>query len=343
MFNFLTRGKWPFYKVLLACLLTGIFTYAISQQFNRQKKPRSSYLPAETRNPAYRTIRLKEYKFIQPILMTEGNEDTTQFTALRNFIVTATQRIKESDKDFEASVYIKTYDDGNWTAINPAATFDPGSILKLPVLIAILRKAEKNPGILDEKILFDKPHVTDIKPSIVEESLKPGTRYSVKELLYHLIVNSDNEADYMLFHFLDKETVLKVFSDLEMSVPDPSQSSVKMNCKEVSKFLRVLYNSGYTNPRLSEFTLGLLEKSRYKDGMRKGIPDDAMLVHKFGERGYANSTFQELSETGIIYLGDHRLLLTIMTKGNDQKKQADFIAEITSQACAWMKSRPANS
>ncbi|MFN8152849.1 MAG: serine hydrolase [Bacteroidia bacterium] len=343
MTSFLKGGKWPLYKVLLACLLTGIFTYGISQQLQKARKPREAYLQPEAKNPTFRTIRLKDYKYIQPIVMTEISKESDRFNVLKDQFKETIQRRKADDKDFEASIYLKSYDDGSWASINPEATFDPGSILKLPVLIAVLRKAQLNPGILEERILFDKPHVANYRQNIAEESLTPGNRYSVKELLKFLLVNSDNEADYLLFNFLDRETILKVFSDLEMQVPDPNQSTVKLNCVDVSKFLRVLYNSGYTDPKLSEFTMQLMEQSKYHEGMYKGLPDDATLVHKFGERGYVNTSFQELCETGIIYIGEHRMLLTVLTRGNNQKKQAAFIAEITGQVCNWIKSNHPNS
>ena len=77
-------------------------------------------------------------------------------------------------------------------------------------------------------------------------------------------------------------------------------------------------------------------------GMKKGIPHQATLVHKFGERGYPNSTFQELSETGIIYLNNERILLTIMTKGNNQQEQAELISAITQKTCNWVENSKIN-
>ena len=157
-----------------------------------------------------------------------------------------------------------------------------------------------------------------------------------------MIVDSDNEANLLLYSFIDAETILKVFTDLDMTAPDPNQSAISMNCIEVSKFLRVLFNSGYTLPELSEYSMQLLSQSTYSMGMKKGIPQNATLVHKFGERGYPNSAFQELSETGIIYLNNERILLTVMTKGNNQQQQAELISTITKNTCAWVENSNIN-
>jgi hypothetical protein len=80
----------------------------------------------------------------------------------------------------------------------------------------------------------------------------------------------------------------------------------------------------------------LLSESTFTEGMKKGVPENALLVHKFGERGYPNSTYQELSETGIIYINNERVLLTVMTKGNNQQQQAQLIADITKSTCDWI-------
>ena len=335
MKTLLKGGKWPYYKVILACLLTGAFSFAISHQFH--KTP-----PTPTANPpAGKQLvltRLKDYKFIQPLLLSDMTDPDPGMNGLMTEIESTISSYHQKDTAYRASVYIRDLNDARWNVLNQEEKYDPGSILKLPIMIALMKKAESDPGILEQQILYQgterKLPTQTIKPT----SIQPGTVYKVKDLLQFMIVESDNEANMLLFNFLKPEVVLKVFRDLNMEVPDVSQPTVYMKAADVSKFLRIIYNSSYTNPRLSEYAMELLEKTKFKDGMKKSIPGDALLVHKFGERGYPGTSYQELCETGIIYLNDQRVLLTIMTKGNNQRDQAASISEITRKVVNRMQS-----
>lgn len=327
MKTLLKGGKLPYYKVILACLMTGAFTFAISHQFH---KPSPS--PPTSQSTAGKQLiltRLKDYKYIQPLLLSDLSEPDEGMQELMTDIQQSISSYQIKDSAFKASVYIRNLTDGKWNVINPNEKYDPGSILKLPVMIALLKKAESDPTLLDQQILYQGTERKLPKQTIEPTSIKAGSVYTVRELLKFMIVESDNEANMLLFNFLKPDIVLKVFRDLQLEIPDVYQPTLYMNVADVSKFLRVIYNSSYTDPRLSEYSMQLLEKTKFTEGMKKSIPGNAMLIHKFGERGYADTSFQELSETGIIYLNDQRVLVTIMTKGTNQSAQAASIAEIT--------------
>ena len=335
MKTLLKGGKWPYYKVLLACLMTGAFTFAISHQFHK-----SPPAPHSSPSPSKQLIqtRLKDYKYIQPLLLSDLSEPDDRLQELIRDVQQSISIYQSKDTSYKASVYIRNLTDGKWNVINPSEKYDPGSILKLPVMIALLKKAEADPSILDQQILYQGTERKLPTQTIQPSSIQAGTIYKVRDLLRYMIVESDNEANMLLFNFLRPDIILKVFRDLQLEIPDVSQPTVYMNVIDVSKFLRVIYNSSYIDPRLSEYSMELLEKTKFSEGMKKSIPDNAMLIHKFGERGYPGTSFQELSETGIIYLSDQRILLTIMTKGNNQSAQAASIAEITQKVVSRMQS-----
>lgn len=336
MKTLLKGGKLPYYKVILACLMSGAFTFAISHQFH---KPSSS--PSTSQSTAGKQLiltRLKDYKYIQPLLLSDLSEPDDGLQELIRDVQQSISIYQSKDTSYKASVYIRNLTDGKWNVINPSEKYDPGSILKLPVMIALLKKAEADPSILDQQILYQGTERKLPTQTIQPSSIQAGTIYKVRDLLRYMIVESDNEANLLLFNFLRPDIILKVFRDLQLEIPDVSQPTVYMNVIDVSKFLRVIYNSSYLDPRLSEYSMELLEKTKFSEGMKKSIPDNAMLIHKFGERGYPGTSFQELSETGIIYLNDQRILLTIMTKGNNQSAQAASIAEITQKVVSRMQS-----
>ena len=55
----------------------------------------------------------------------------------------------------------------------------------------------------------------------------------------------------------------------------------------------------------------------------------------FGENNTADS--KQLHESGIIYLGTHPYLITIMTKGTDLNKLPDVISSLSKDVFNYMK------
>jgi beta-lactamase class A len=71
----------------------------------------------------------------------------------------------------------------------------------------------------------------------------------------------------------------------------------------------------------------LLEKCEFKGGIVNGLPSDVRVVHKFGESG--TPVEMQLHESAIIYDKDKTYLLTVMTKGKDNKSLSSLISKIS--------------
>ncbi|MDO8560151.1 MAG: serine hydrolase [bacterium] len=57
-----------------------------------------------------------------------------------------------------------------------------------------------------------------------------------------------------------------------------------MSVKDYASFFRILYNASYLNREQSERALGLMTKTRFRDGIIAGVPAGRPVAHKFGER-----------------------------------------------------------
>ena len=84
----------------------------------------------------------------------------------------------------------------------------------------------------------------------------------------------------------------------------------------MAKFFRVLYNASYLSSLYSEYSLDLLTKSDFRQGVLQSIPSGTRVAHKFGERFTAGSDVQ-LHETAIVYRGSAAFVITIMTEGKN--------------------------
>lgn len=328
MISSLKGGKLPYYKVVLACALSIVFTYMFSKNLPTKKSVQPS-VTNQSCDESMNLVRMKRHRLSQPLLFSDIASESSKYSNLKQELLNKIAAEKATGKVSSVSVYLRELGNGSWMGIQQNEQFDPGSIMKLPILIAYLKRQEESPAYFDKKIKFESYSSAMPRQTIVTNNIKIGNTYTVRSLIKSMIIDSDNQANMLLNQNIEPEYVFNVFTDLGMEVPKIQQSSVKMSAMDLSKFMRVLYNSSYTTQNLSEFALQLLTDTKFNDGMKKGIPDSVMIAHKFGERGYQNTTFQEIHETGIIYLGDNPVLLTIMTSGNDQAYQTQLIASIT--------------
>lgn len=227
-----------------------------------------------------------------------------------------------------ASVYVKELNGNSWTAVNGDEKYMPGSLMKVPELIAYLKMNELRPGTLDKVIPFNKVEVIDRTTNFNSKSIQLGHQYTVRELLKYMISYSDNNATALLNNNIDLEVFKKVFTDLNLPAPDWGAKSYPISAKEFTVFMRALYNGTYLNDENSEIATKLLSQCDFKQGMIAGLPAHTKVAHKFGEAG--TTTEQQLSESAIVYLDNNPYMITVMTRGNDYKKLPQVIKEISS-------------
>jgi beta-lactamase class A len=227
-----------------------------------------------------------------------------------------------------ASVYFRNLESGECFTINNEVAYNPGSLFKLPVLMTYLKLSETNTQLLNSSITYDVD-VNKLPNQTfgVESKVKLGGTYLIKMLLEEMAINSDNNATMLLNSFLDTKTLNKIFTDLEIEIPNMHDMNYAISVKDYSKFLRVLYNSTYLNDANSEYALQILTKSPFKEGITKLLPKGTICAHKFGEFGDANGNVQ-LHESGIVYVANMPYLVTIMSKGSNAKTLSDFVANL---------------
>jgi beta-lactamase class A len=253
--------------------------------------------------------------------------ESEHLIGIKQRIAAIIDKYKNAGDAINASVYIRDYTHNEWTSVNDNERFDPGSLFKVPVLIAILKQCELNPGFLDKSIKYDQRVDAGKNVAFVSKTIQVGQTYTVKELLTYMIKYSDNNATILLEKYMDSKILQKLFSDIGLDVPNVYASQYLFNTKEYSYFMRSIYNASYLTIDDSEYAGELLSQCEFKDGITKGLPASVKIAHKFGESG--NQTEKQLHESAIVYLDHKPYLLTIMTKGKDNAKLSELIGEIS--------------
>lgn len=241
------------------------------------------------------------------------------------------------------SVYYRDLSNWDWMGINEKEEFSPASLMKVPLMMAYLKKSESDPNILNETFVFHKNPVEgqftqNIKP---EKQLKDGYEYTVDEAIWYMIKYSDNRASLTLETLMPIEEYKGVFEQIWISFPELKNWSFDNNIrvKDYAAFFRVLFNSSYLNIENSKKALALLNESTFKDWLKAGIPSDVMIAHKFGERWiiWANWTEEkQLHDCWIIYYPNHPYLLCVMTRWYNFDELIDILSEISSIIYWWV-------
>ena len=213
-----------------------------------------------------------------------------------------------------AGIFVWDYNTGRYVDINGDGVFPTASIIKLPVMFQLFRRAEKGLINLNDKISLTDYYVSGGSGYLQYSPI--GTRRTYRQLASLMIQESDNTATNMLLssvggmNELDREIKrwgLKVTS-LSNWLPDLDGTNVSTP-KELGT---LLYNIGNTN-LLSLKTrveiVDIMSHVRNNRLIQAGLGADAGFIHKTGDIG------RMLGDAGVVALPDGRkYIIVIMVK-----------------------------
>lgn len=253
-------------------------------------------------------------------------------------------QISETDKESASLFFRELSYGGSSFGINSNQTFAPASLFKIPLMMAYFKEAESDPEILSKKILYSvETGLNQHEFFTARKYIQPGNEYTVQELIEYMIIYSDNEATSLLKNNLGDKISNRAYEDLGINVPENQPEAEFITVRAYASFFRILYSSTYLDEEYSAKALEILNQADFKIALRKPIPDEIRVAHKFGERGNMQNGIKQLHDCGIVYFPKHPYSLCIMTRGTDYQKQAELISEISRMVYERMKSIYAKS
>lgn len=324
IFSFKNR----FIALFLGLIIGFLLGFFLTQFFKSKQKNQHR----NEKNASLSEIRSGGYKFINPLLECEGfhSLNKNNFAKLENeindYVETA---IKKGDVN-HISVYYRDLNNGPWFGINENYNYMPASLMKVPILIAALKKAETDNTFLEKKLMFNSPVDTSFNQNLGHnKTLIKGQSYTIDQLLEYMIVYSDNNAPDLLHEIIDEDYIMNVMTDLGVNLKNRDLSVNFISVKEYSSFFRILFNASYLSRDMSEKALELLSRVAYNDGIPAKLPKNIPIAHKFGERVEKGVKMKQLHDCGIVYLPNMPYLICVMTQGEEFDVLASAIADIS--------------
>jgi len=277
-------------------------------------------------NTPYRSL-TTERKFTNPLLDCNPNFSYIN-PVLEDAIIKKIDELNKKPSIEKVSVYLRFLNNGAWFGINEKEKFIPASLNKVPLMIAVLKFSETQPDILDKTFLFDETLgiFNETTPSNTATNQK---KYTLMEVVEYMIKHSHNETAELLYNFINKYDntfIGQVFFDLGIDAPQQGKT-YQITTKDFASFFRVLYNSTYINEKNSETALYYLSETDFNDGIVKGIDDNIIISHKYGQ--ISDNKLMQLHDCGIVYFPDNNYILCVMVKGYNLKNMTSVIQEVS--------------
>ncbi len=321
-------------KIFIFCLIFAGLGYFLGKQ-NQNNSSVFSEIRSNKEN----------YLFINPLLECDSSSFSSNITfdSLKDKLLSQINKLKNTGQISSVSIYLRDLNNGPWLGINEKDNFSPASLIKVPLMITYYKEAETNPDILKQNLEY-LPIKDELNQNILPSvTLIPTQSYTIEDLIYNMIVYSDNQAYDLLLNNIDHQILIDTYSNLGVDISkgfsDPSGNILSV--KSYAAFFRILYNASYLSPEMSEKALSLLSKVHYQDALVKGINNPSVKIsHKFGERTFIDTGEKQLHDCGIVYLPQKPHLICIMTRGNDFAKLSETIAQISQTIYQHISQKP---
>lgn len=248
--------------------------------------------------------------------------------SVREYVTTA----KKQGVIAETAVYFRDLNNGPWFGINEQKSFQPASLLKLPIAMSIYYWDQRDSGVLERKIDLSKNSITTGSAFNNEDPSKrfvaPAV-YSVRDLIGIMLRDSSNDAADHLISYEGNERMSKIFIDLGIEVPR-EDTLYSTSVKTYGAFFRVLYNASYIGQVASEEILTTLTQASFRDGLVAGVPSSVKVAHKYGTRIVEDAQApRQLHDCGIVYAENSPYVLCIMSQSSSMKNAERFIAGVS--------------
>jgi beta-lactamase class A len=229
--------------------------------------------------------------------------------------------IKNSTKGYkgETAIVIKDLETGWQIDFNKDEDIPSASLVKIPIMMAYFCAAQEGKLKLSDTIELKAADRVD-GSGPVKLGL-PGSSYTIEDLIYSMITQSDNTAANMLINRFGIDELNRYFAKFGLKHTNLSRKMMDFKLRkhgienyttvaDMAYILEELYDGKFINKKISEMCLKLLAGQKVNDRIPKRLPPGVIVAHKTGlENGVCH-------DVGIVYTKKGSFLICVMTKHN---------------------------
>lgn len=276
------------------------------------------------------TVSLSGFRRARPVLYSEPECPSTALDPIRDSLaLLVLDHIKAGDIT-NASVYFRDMTNNQWTVVNDSAEYKTSSTRRMSVLLTYLRMAEQDPDLFARSFQVDGRSSESIAPYGVPvcSGVLPGRRYTVRQLLESDVKCSDDLANSVLMHHIDKDMLRRTVQDLRGNDGRDPDKQYPTTARRYAVSMKALYESDMLSPMVSDYAMNLLVDSGIRTGLTSGVPDSVQVARRFSVvQGDDGRT--ELHECAVFYLEPKPYMVSIMTQGQAFDKLPGVIQDIS--------------
>lgn len=278
------------------------------------------YKAATTQNPKL----TEKYSLVNPASAVQIDSDVQpqnlilHYQDLKPMIELEISKVATSS---DVGIFLQDTKTGAWLGLNERDGFFPASLLKVPLMMATLKKVERGELQLTDKVTL---RTEDLNSESGDLYLKGvGATLTVWDLLKYMILSSDNTAKNAIKRELLPVEINAVFEHVGIANPYNVNESPLITPRGFSRLFKSLYLSSFLTPELSQRALDLTTDTQVESLISAGVPSEVQVAHKYGERP------DGLGDCGIVYHPQNPYYLCIMTKNIEPMTAKELITTIS--------------
>ncbi|MBI4052394.1 MAG: serine hydrolase [Elusimicrobia bacterium] len=229
-------------------------------------------------------------------------------------------------------IYIKDLDRGKIWAYHADDLFPSASLIKVPVMAAVFQKIAGGEMHLDAKMTLRRRWRTGGSGSL--KWYRDGATFAVRELMEHMITESDNTAQRMLvdsvgFYYLQQQFPKFGLTYTQINPEGLSLTSGKVTyenyttAREMAGLLEKMYHGELVNKVSSELMLDIMKRQKNASRLAKGLPTGWEIAHKTGLLRRA------CHDIGVVFTPHGNYVIAVMTGQNVSYRTAkNFISRL---------------
>jgi len=237
-------------------------------------------------------------------------------------------------------IVLEDLDSSEKWGLNENELFYAASVIKVPIMAAVFSAVERGEIALTDQIILKEEDF--VGGSGVLQHLTPETSLSLQDIMMLMIIQSDNTATNILIDQVGVEHIEQTmkevgmekstfYNKLMMNNPKPKGFN-QITAFEIAKLLKLMATRELVSTDTSERMIAIMKKQQIKDCLPEKLPspysnfNDGMtpweLAHK---TGWIPGTRHDV---GIFYVGERKLIATVLSKGVDDLVSKQMLAQI---------------